>query len=106
MESRLNFHSDRTLKTKVQGGCNEIEIFGAHVMDYTWWPGSGLDTYRRDWTTKVIFHVYQRFWRDIIIKPRPNYADDVAKYLGDHITKYQALIFPMVYIPSIIFFHI
>ena len=34
MESRLNFHSDRTLKTKVQGGCNEIEILGAHVMDY------------------------------------------------------------------------
>ena len=27
----------------------------------TWWPGSGLDTYRRDWTTKVIVHVYQRF---------------------------------------------
>ena len=34
MESRLNFHSDRTLKTKVQGGCNEIEILEAHVMDY------------------------------------------------------------------------
>ena len=33
MESRLNFDSDRTLKTKVQGGCNEIEILGAHVMD-------------------------------------------------------------------------
>ena len=32
------------------------------------------------------------FWWDIIIKPRPNYADDVAKYLGDHITKYQAII--------------
>ena len=32
------------------------------------------------------------FWRDIIIKPRSNYADDVAKYLGDHITKYQAII--------------
>ena len=34
MESRLNLHSDRTLKTKMQGGCNEIEILGAHVMDY------------------------------------------------------------------------
>ena len=34
----------------------------------------------------------KRFWMDIIIKPRPNYAGDVAKYLGDHITKYQAII--------------
>ena len=33
MESRMNFNSDRILKTKVQGGCNEIEILGAHVMD-------------------------------------------------------------------------
>ena len=42
MESRLNFHSDRTLTTKVQGGCNEIEILEPHVMDYEgeqtlWW---------------------------------------------------------------------
>ena len=45
MESRLNFHSDRTLKTKVQGGCNEIEILGAHVMDYRYiMPRSGPET--------------------------------------------------------------
>ena len=32
-------------------------------------------------------------WRYIIIIPIPNYAGNVAKYLGDHITKYQAIIF-------------
>ena len=32
MESRLHFHSDRTLKTKVHGECNEIEILEAHVI--------------------------------------------------------------------------
>ena len=38
------------------------------------------------------------FWRDFIIKPRSNYADDVAKYLGDHITKYQAIIFTFSFV--------
>ena len=38
MESRRNFHSYRTLKTKVQGGCNAIETLEAHVMDYITGP--------------------------------------------------------------------
>ena len=40
------------------GGGNHLPSTG---LKATWWPGSGLDTYRRDWTTKVIVHVYQRF---------------------------------------------
>ena len=41
------------------------------------------------------------FLEDIIIKTRPNYADDVAKYLGDHITKYQAVILTFCQISSL-----
>ena len=40
------------------GGGDHLPSTG---LKATWWSGSGRHTYRRDWTTKVIFHVYQRF---------------------------------------------
>ena len=41
----------------------------------------------RKWTLYILSWLDKlMFWRDIIIKFRLNYADDVAKYLGDQIS--------------------
>ena len=50
--------SNVSLSALLPPGGNHLPSTG---LKATWWPGSGLDTYSRDWTTNVIFHVYQRF---------------------------------------------
>ena len=66
----MDISTVRNRVTAHRGGFRACAPGGNHLpstgLKATWWSGSGLDTYGRDWTTKVIFHVYQRFFGGIL----------------------------------------